>query len=1400
MPADLLRIFVSSPGDVGEERVMAQRVIERLQGEFGQSAKLEAILWEHEPMRATQSFQEQIPVPSACDIVVCILWSRLGTRLPRGISAPGKTGTEWEFEDAARSFQQRHIPDLLVYRKTKEPLASLRDEVSFEEKRHQLRALDAFVQRWFQSDDGAFKAAFKTFETLDHFENILETDLRKLIGERLKRSPLPERTWYHEPFRGLETFDYEHAPIFFGRTRAIGAIRDALVQQSARGSAFVLVLGMSGVGKSSLIRAGVLPTITQPGVIEGIGLWRWCLFRPSDAPGDFCAGLAAAMLTPQALPELEADGVSASQLAGLLREAPGQAAIPLRMGLKRAAEAAAAAEHLVSCPEGRLAIAIDQMEEIFSLEKVDAQKRRELMKALEALARSGLAWIIGTMRSDYYPRCAEIPELAALKQGAGQYDLLPPTVPELHQMISYPARAGGLRFEDKADGQRLEDILEEAAASDPQALPLLEFTLAELYKLRTEQNLLTFAAYQQLGGMEGALARRAEAAFAQLPASVQGALPVVIRTLVTVLQEADETVVTQAAPRRVFDAKADQNALIEAFVKARLLVTDRTTAGEPTVRLVHEALLARWPRLQEILAENRDFLRIRARVAEAAARWQREGRLPDLLLPPGKPLAESEFLLARRQEIDAAVLDYIELSRRSATRARHRRQRAVTAFVAVLVVGTILSITFGIAAHINANTAREQKSIADSKAAENLRLAQEREEQRKRAENQRARAQHLALVARDAFIQSVERISHKPLSATLREEKVPARLLEDALGFYRLYQSEVDQDKGRQLESTQVRRWTGDVLQFLGRNDEAGIAYADAEARHTVLETVGSSSAPQRAEHAQLHNNWAILLQEKDNLAESKDKLLRSIQEWRRLVDQFGAEPTYRYRLAVGLTNLADVTVKINTDADVDPFYRESVNLLKELAEGFPGDRRYAYELAETYENWADQLDDSDQQSEHLQKALKLFDELAAKDQSDSDAWDGQSRVRLALGDLFVDSNDLASAEKYYRDGRDLRKKAAEKFRTTVNYEGDVREANENLRSVAFLYEDQAAKYLIRKKWSAAEASGRNAVRLLQELLQERNSLQKLDSDLVQAFIVLGTAYETMGDLDKAEQTYREALTSLAKQPKNQKKPALLTLMVQNRFRELVSNYSTRGDLALTNLDPDALKLYRKAVAILESLKNDFPETDATHVELALAYDRLGRGLNTFAGARQNQGAEARQALADAVAQYRFAELELNMIKKSDSAGENATFEYTRGLMTGRRGICLSNLKDWGPAREALDSAISHFLEAAHLDPSKVTYASSLVEVVLALASTIPLIQADTSLKKPDRDTMTQAYGRDTVKALRGWVKVAYDDKGLPFDPAILDQARQMDAVRTLDDYKSFVSERRKILENKKGK
>src|SRR5262249_41199374 len=155
------------------------------------------------------------------------------------------------------------------------------------------------------------------------------------------------------------------------------------------------------------------------------------------------------------------------------------------------------------------------------------------------------------------------------------------------------------------------------------------------------------AAYRALGGLEGAIARRADEVVDTLPPDIQDALPATLRALTTV-RPSDKVVTARSVLFSEVASTPARLALVNALVAARLLVTDEDVAGRVFVRVAHEALLSRWPRASEIVDANRNFLETRARVAADAHRWHADDRNPELLLPPGKRLAEGEELLQSR--------------------------------------------------------------------------------------------------------------------------------------------------------------------------------------------------------------------------------------------------------------------------------------------------------------------------------------------------------------------------------------------------------------------------------------------------------------------------------------------------------------------------------------------------------------------------------------------------------------------------------------------------------------------------------------------------------------------------------------------------------------------------------
>jgi formylglycine-generating enzyme required for sulfatase activity len=625
-------------------------------------------------------------------------------KFPGPLTSKPVTGTEWEFEDALKSHRERKLPDLLMYRKRVPVTGSLEDEAVVQQQLAQKRLLEEFIQSWFiDQDSQSFTAAFREFTDVSAFEELLEIHLRELLRKRLtapEQDAARSHIRWHQgsPFRGLLSFELEHNPVFFGRTRARNELRELLARQAERNSAFILVAGASGAGKSSVVKAGLLPDLKLQGMIGRVALVRHAIFRPTDGDGDLLSKLAAAVLSNEALPDLLTLQYDGKSLSKLLTEAPAQAGLPIRQGLTVASRFA----NLTEIAEARLLIVIDQLEEIFTHEGVTAQEREAFVAALEALAKSGLVWIIATMRSDFFDRLEKLPRLLALSSGEARYILAQPEPAEIAQIIRQPAREAGLSFE--IDGNRalsVDEVIRQAAERDLGALPLLSFLLDQLWQRRAGNGMLTFIAYNDLGGLEGALGRRAEEVFAAQPPEVQAALPVVLRALVSVRHGGKATVSARSAPISIFPKDTPARALIDAFLdpKARLLVADDNLSepvagsarrpGGAVVRVAHEALLSHWPRAtSQITADSRD-LELLGRLEIEAERWQTSEKKhrDSLVLPSGLPLAHARDLVKRwGEDVPAAVIEFVDQSRRVAVRRRRRLTTALAGAVVALPI------------------------------------------------------------------------------------------------------------------------------------------------------------------------------------------------------------------------------------------------------------------------------------------------------------------------------------------------------------------------------------------------------------------------------------------------------------------------------------------------------------------------------------------------------------------------------------------------------------------------------------------------------------------------------------------------------------------------------------------
>jgi hypothetical protein len=432
-------------------------------------------------------------------------------------------------------------------------------------------------------------------------------------------------------------------------------VLEALEGQVRAQRPFVLVVGASGSGKSSLMRAGVLPLLTQPETIGGVGLWRWSVTRPgaSGSGGDCFDPLAAALLEPAALPGLanpeSLDTIR--DLASELREHSDSVALRVRDAVDYAArewkiqschsleegerqlrnsgrsddaDVARQQRERLELPKARLALVVDQLEELFT-SGFSLEVRQKYISALAGLVRSGRVFVLVTLRSDFYASYQEFPDLIELSRPSGKFDLRPPTPSEIGNMIRLPAEAAGLQFEqDQETGQRLDDALRETASATPESLPLLEHVLSLLYDQQSTRGdgLLRWSDYRELGELKGALAKHAEAVFGTLGPDAQRAFPLVMRHLVTLGQGEEEVSNRRTMPYRDLiatgetgrDPKAGAKGFVDLFIEKRLLVADTNPQGEVTVSVAHEALLREWQRVREWLKENREFLRMRDRL------------------------------------------------------------------------------------------------------------------------------------------------------------------------------------------------------------------------------------------------------------------------------------------------------------------------------------------------------------------------------------------------------------------------------------------------------------------------------------------------------------------------------------------------------------------------------------------------------------------------------------------------------------------------------------------------------------------------------------------------------------------------------------------------------------------
>jgi hypothetical protein len=313
---------------------------------------------------------------------------------------------------------------------------------------------------------------------------------------------------------------------------------------------------------------------------------------------------------------------------------------------------------------------VDQFEELFT--QIDADRRAAFIARLGEAADLPRLRILATLRADFFAQAVTEPRLAdLLRRDRGTFPLEVPDARALEAMILGPARAAGLELEPGLTDRILAD-----AGTEPGALPLMAFTLHALYETGKDDRRLTLAEYEAIGGVQGAMTRRAEATLSRLGREPGEVLGRVFEDLVEVNEQ--EVATRRRAVLAAVKARADDE-LLDALVEARLLVTGKGADDAPTVEVAHEALLTGWPRLTQWIEDHADALRARRDLERDANAWDAAGR-------PGAALRTASVLRRYRRALAPTPLAQVYLA---ACQRRETLGRLVLGATAALVLGVL---------------------------------------------------------------------------------------------------------------------------------------------------------------------------------------------------------------------------------------------------------------------------------------------------------------------------------------------------------------------------------------------------------------------------------------------------------------------------------------------------------------------------------------------------------------------------------------------------------------------------------------------------------------------------------------------------------------------------------------
>lgn len=1031
--------------------------------------------------------------------------------------------------------------------------------------------------RCFIAASGAFEAAYEEvagdhgvltqalLQTLDcsHKDQVTGDDLIASIKSRLKTSTQEPKAFssgstivltfnrQHAPvaavsnpiqpcpYKGLFYFDcaQEDAQNFFGRER----LTDDLLAKIRKDN-FIAVLGASGSGKSSVVRAGLLYQLQAGRKIAGSGQWRQQIMTPTDQP---IHSLAKTFVDHTA-PHIE----QARQL---------QAAIELIE-----TKGVTGFEALLLSANTKVVLFIDQFEELFTLCSNDHIRQQFLATVLPALSRlpDRLRLII-TLRADFFARCTE--------QDAGLAQLIqnhlvaitPLAETELTAAIVKPAERLGITI-----APDLLKTIRQDAQQCQGYMPLLQEVLSQLWELG-----MNVANYNALNGLVGALEKRADAIYHNLSPTQQSAAQAIFLSLVQLGDGSQDT--RRRAVKSSLISQQHSAELIDSVLlplaDAHLIVTDalnqRSANGVSSVTVIdiaHEALIQHWTLLRQWLNENREFKAWRDGLALAEQDYQHNNHDQDLLLRGSKLVAAEEHLQQAKARLNQKEIYFIEASLEEKARQVHalnkRRQLLLAGLIGFSVIVSSLAIL-------------------------SFWQYQEAEQQTHRAQQQK----DLALAVINRFTYDVpEALANIPKTAALTAEILDYNI--QALDKIHAL-NPLDNTALREKASNYSR--VGKLYLTLLGNAEKALQYYRQDLQ------ISQQFAQQNPKDQEAQRDLSISLEGiADATLRSGDaqQALAYYQQATTISQQLSRHnPNSReaqHDLSISYNNLADVSMQLGDTEKAAEYYQLALKICTQLAQADPNNKDAQRDLSASFDRLANvalRLGDTQKALDNYQLALTIREQLA-QDLQNLEAQRDLSVSFIKLADVSLQIGDHETAIDNYQQALGIRQQLAQQDPQNSAAQRDLSVSHVKLADVQLRLGDT----------QQASDNYQLALKIRTQIVRQDPQNSNAQRDLSISLNKLADVSMQLGDIPKALENYQLALTTrqqIAKQDRHNDS-AQRDLSVS--YDRLANVYNRLGDTQ------KALDNYQLALKIREQLAQEDPQNNKAQRDLLVSYDKLG--------------------------------------------------------------------------------------------------------------------------------------------------------------------------------------------------